>query len=89
MDLDLTQVLPINTTHLALYASLVDQLVDVVGRDAGLGRGRSKIEDLACQPADLAHRSNALRIVDVDLVAVYQRSAVLGVAILPPGGMRN
>lgn len=84
-----TQALPICTTHLALYTSLVDKLVDVVGRDAGLGRCRSKIEDLACQLADLAHRSNALCIVDVDLVAVYQGPAVLGVAVLPPGGVRN
>lgn len=89
MALGLTQVLPINTTYLALYTSLVDKLVDEVGRDAGLGCSRSKIEDLACQLADLAHRSNTLCIVDVDLVAVYQRPAVLGVAVLPPGGMRN
>lgn len=32
--------------HLALYASLVDKLVDEVGRDAGLGCGGGKIEDL-------------------------------------------
>lgn len=35
-------------THLALYASLVDKLIDEVGRDAGLGCGSSKVKDFAC-----------------------------------------
>ena len=64
-------------------------LVNLVGRDAGLRGSSSDIEDLSGQLAGLAHSLLALLIEDVDLVAVREGAAVLGVAVLPPGWVRD
>lgn len=41
--------------YISLNAGLVDNLVDVVGRDARNRRRSRNIQDLSCQPAHLAH----------------------------------
>ncbi len=76
-------------SYLAFDAGLVDNLVDVIGRYAGLGGFRGKIKDLARKLTNLAHGFYALGVENIKLVAVGQRPAVLGVAILGPHGVRN
>lgn len=76
-------------TYLALDTGLVDDIVDIVSRDAGFGRRCRNIEDLSCQTADFSHRSNSLGIEYLNLVAVRQRAVVLGIAIFPPDRVRD
>lgn len=78
-----------NCAYVALDASLVDDLVDLIGRDTRLrGRG-GNVEDLSSKLAGLSHSLLALVVEDVDLVAVRKRAAVLGIAVLPPCWVRD
>ena len=56
------------STHISLYARIVDNLVNVICRHAGPGSGRSNIEDFSCQSADFAHARNALFVEHLDVV---------------------
>lgn len=67
----------------------MDELVDVIGRDTRLGGGGSNIENLSRQSTALSHGILAGLVENFDLVAVGERAAVPGVAVLPPHGVRN
>lgn len=56
--------------YVAFYASLVDDFVDVVGRDSGLRGGGSDIKDLSRQAAHLTHGILALGVEDLNFVTV-------------------
>lgn len=75
------------STYLAVNTGLVDNLVDVIGRHTRFGCRSSNVEDLASKFADLAHSILACLIVNLELVSVGERAAVLGVAVLPPDGV--
>jgi hypothetical protein len=63
--------------------------VDLVGRYTRLGRSGCEVENLTGELAALAHGSLTLGIEDINLVPVDNGAAVLGIAILPPHGMRD
>lgn len=55
-------------TDLALHASFMNNLVDVIGGDTGLGLAGGNIQHLTCKPADLAHTILLLLCEDLDPV---------------------
>lgn len=71
-------------TYISGYASLMDNLVDVISRDARLCSCGGDIQNFTGKLAALAHRFLALGIEYLDLVAVHERATVLGVAVFPP-----
>lgn len=76
-------------THISFDTGLVYDPVDLVGRYTRLGRSGCDVENLTGELAALAHSSLALGIEDINLVAVDNGATVLGIAILPPHGMRD
>lgn len=76
-------------TYVALDAGLMDDLIDLVGRHTGLRGGRSDIKNFSREFTGLAHCLLTLVVEDVDLIAVRDGAAVFGVAVLPPGRVRN
>lgn len=75
--------------YLAFDTSFVDDLVNVVGRNSGFSRSGGNVKNLTGELSNLSHGLNAFSIEDLELVAVDNGSAVLGVAILGPHGVRN
>lgn len=75
--------------YLAFDTSFVDDLVNVVGGNSGLSSGSGNVKNLAGELSNLAHGLNAFSIEDLELVSVDNGSAVFGVAILGPHGVRN
>ena len=73
---------------IALNARLVHNLVNFVRRDAWPEGCRCNIEDLAGQPANLAHTLLVLGAQLLNLVCPDERSSSLGNAILRVIGMR-
>lgn len=73
---------------ISLDASLVNNLVDVVGRDARSNRRRSNIENFSGQAANLAHAILSLGVQLLDLVGANHAPVVLGDAILCIVGAR-
>jgi len=67
----------------------VNDLIDVVGRHARLSGSGRDVEDLSRKLATLSHSILALFVENFDLVTVGEGSAVSGVAVLPPYGVRN
>lgn len=67
-----------DSTHVALDTLLVHDPVDLIGGDARSDSRRRNVENLSCQPADLAHTLLRLLVQDIDLVPVCKRSAALG-----------
>ena len=76
-------------THVALYACLVHDLVQLVGGDAGADGGGGDVEDLAGEAADLTHGILGLDVEQLDLVAVDERAAGLGDAVGGVVGVRD
>jgi hypothetical protein len=66
--------------YISLKAGFMDNLVDLVGRDAGLQGSRSNVQDFSCQPADFPHLLLRRGVQEVDLVCA-QGAAGLGDAI--------
>lgn len=56
-------------TNLSLHAGVVDDLVDVVGRDARNRCRRRNVEDFSGHAADLAHAGLLLLVQDLDLLS--------------------
>lgn len=75
--------------YVSLDTGLVNNLVDVIGRHTRLRGGGSNVEDLSCKRAALSHSILSSLVENFDLVAAAEGAAVLGVAILPPHGVRN
>lgn len=75
--------------YLSLDTGLVDNLIDVIGRNARLGRGRSNVKHLSRKFANLSHGIYSSLVEDIDLVSVRERAAVPRVSILPPYGVSN
>lgn len=69
---------PWDHTYLALDAGLVDDLVNLVGRDARSQGGGSNVQDFSRQAAHLAHAILGLGVEDLDLVRPSERAAGLG-----------
>lgn len=74
-------------TDVSLYAGFMNNLIDVIGRHAGLCSRRSDIQDLAGKFASFAHSILPLGVENLDLVSVQEGSIVLGVAVFPPYGV--
>lgn len=75
--------------YLAFDTSFVDDLVNMVGGNSRLSGGGGDVKNLTGQLSNLSHGLNAFSIKDLELVSVDNGSAVLGVAILRPYGVRN
>ena len=54
--------------YIPCYASVVHNLVDMVGRHAWSHLRRGNIEDFACEPTDFAHPRHFFLVKDLDLV---------------------
>lgn len=76
-------------SYLALDACLVDNLIDLIRRDSRYSSSSSKIQDFSGQFADFTHSLDTLSIQNLEFIAVDNRSAVLGITIYRPYGMRN
>lgn len=76
-------------TYVTLDASLVHNLVDLVGRHTRLRGSGGNIKDLSRKLAGLAHSLLGLLVEDLDLVSVREGAAVLGVPVLPPCRVRD
>ena len=68
-------------TCIPLYTGFVDNLVDLVCRDAWAQSCRSDIQNLSCQTAHLPHSILGLGIKQVDLVWAHVGTASLGNAV--------
>jgi hypothetical protein len=62
----------VNASYITLYASLVDNLINVVCRDSGLQFASSEIQNLTSQSANLTHAFLLLLVQDSNIMAANE-----------------